>query len=155
MQKYSDMFVSGTPKKETGFKEFEFNRQLPQISPRISQMDSFLNQGMKTSKRKPKHFQNDFSIFYGKQPEEEPRDTQVRIRGKSNIVKTQEGSFLHSLNDQKEERERKKHLKQAKKRIQMLNKLEDYRHKKLLQEIETIEEEKRKQELGKLHDFIS
>ena len=95
------------------FHDSDFNRQLPQISPRISQLDSFLNQGLKAKKSKSNA--TDANLFFGKSNETTPKEAQLRIRGKSNIIQTQEGSLLFSIYEQRQEQEREKQLKQAKK----------------------------------------
>lgn len=113
-QKHQSDFNLYSPKNGVAPGEGDFNRQLPQISPRTSQLDSFLNHGMKP-RRAPKNSANDFSIFYGKAAvEEAPKEAQLRIRGKSNIVQTQEGSLLHSIYEQRQEQEREKQLAHAK-----------------------------------------
>lgn len=95
------------------FHDSDFNRQLPQISPRKSQLDSFLNQGLKAKKSKSNA--TDANLFIGKSNETTPKEAQLRIRGKSNIIQTQEGSLLFSIYEQRQEQEREKQLKQAKK----------------------------------------
>lgn len=93
----------------------DFNRQLPQISPRVSQLDSFLNQGLKAKKNKSNA--GDVNLFYGKSKDLTPKEAQLRIRGKSNIIQTKEGSLIYSIYEQRQEQEREKQLKQAKKYI--------------------------------------
>jgi len=88
-----------------------FNRALPQISPRMSQMDSFLDQGIQ-HKKKRDNPKKDFNLFMDNKGQ---ADTRVRIRGRSNIVQTQEGSLMHSIREQREEVKRQGELKNAKK----------------------------------------
>lgn len=65
------------------------------------------------------------------------------------VIKTHDGSLIHSTTEQKLELKRQKELKEAKKRLKTLNKLEEYRHKKLLEEIENMERERITSEKGK------
>ena len=120
VRRQSDLFKISSPPKPLMQIDSDFNRQLPQISPRTSQLDSFLNQGLKVKKAKGNA--NDFNLFYGKSNTElTPKEAQLRIRGKSNILQTQEGSLLYSIYEQKQEQEREKQLKQAKKYVYIFN----------------------------------
>lgn len=61
-----------------------------------------------------KQAETDFKLFYADQAPTD-RDTQVRVRGRSNLVETKEASLLWSMAEQKEEQKRQGHLKQAQK----------------------------------------
>ena len=61
---------------------------------------------------------------------------QVRIRGKNNFVETKTGSVSRTLEQMSEEAARRKEIAKAAERLKMLEKLEDYREKKMQVEIE-------------------
>ncbi len=71
---------------------------------------------------------------------------QVRIRGKNNFVETKTGSVTRTLNEINEEQNRRKEIAKAAERLKMLEKLEDYREKKMQQEIEILEMERMKEQ---------
>jgi len=72
---------------------------------------------------------------------------QVRIRGKNNFVETKTGSVTRTLNEMTEEMNRRKEIAKAAERLKMLEKLEEYREKKMQQEIELLEQERIKEQL--------
>lgn len=86
------------------------------FSPRSSQkLKGFLNFQLGSSHNEElRRGRKDYQLFYGSQKSNN-LNTNVRIRGKSNIIDTQAGSFLHSIHEQKVEIKRKNELKQAKK----------------------------------------
>ncbi|CAI2382956.1 unnamed protein product [Moneuplotes crassus] len=117
------------------------------FSSRSSQkVSSFLNTQMSNENKiecyKEKRPQKDFEMFLGRE-KEQGLNANVRVRGRSNIVDTKQGNLLQSIQEQREEEHRKKELQQAKKRIKTLNKLEDFRQKKLEEEIFKLEQERR------------
>lgn len=79
----------------------------------------------------------------------------MRIRGRSNVASVQEGSLFQSITQQKSQAQRQKSIKDAKKRIKMLNKLEEYRQQKLLEEVENIEKDRIEHALVHFHILIT
>jgi hypothetical protein len=69
----------------------------------------------------------------------------VRIRGKNNFVETKTGSVTRTLNEIGEEMNRRKEIAKAADRLKMLEKLEEYREKRMAQEIELLEIERMKE----------
>ena len=59
----------------------------------------------------------------------------MRIRGKNNFVSNQTGSITRTMDEVLEEKERRKEINKAANRLKMLEKLEDYREKKMQKEI--------------------
>ena len=86
------------------------------FSPRSSQkLNGFLHSHLNSNDTEnSRRGRKDYKLFYGNQKSENLK-ANVRIRGRSNIIDTQEGSLLHSIYEQKEESKRNKELKQAKK----------------------------------------
>lgn len=78
----------------------------------------------------------------------------IRIRSKNNI-ETFTGNVKRTISEQRATRSKKTQLKEAKKRLQTLEKLEEYRRAKMGEEVKQLEaqqilyEEHRKQELKK------
>ena len=69
----------------------------------------------------------------------------MRIRGKNNFVETKTGSVTRTLNEIGEEMNRRKEIAKAADRLKMLEKLEEYREKRMTQEIELLEIERMKE----------
>ena len=64
---------------------------------------------------------------------------QVRIRGKNNEQTRHTGSITRTMGEIGEERKRKQEISKAANRLKMLEKLEEYREKKMNQEIAQLE----------------
>ena len=64
---------------------------------------------------------------------------EVRIRGKNNYVETRAGSITRTLGQQDDSSKLKKELKEGRKRLQVLEQLEQYREEKVRKEMLMLE----------------
>eukprot|EP00743_Colponemidia_sp_Colp-15_P004140 GILK01004468.1.p1 GENE.GILK01004468.1~~GILK01004468.1.p1 ORF type:complete len:1127 (+),score=216.09 GILK01004468.1:56-3436(+) len=74
-----------------------------------------------------------------------PDKAVLRVRGRY-LDETVRGSIHQTLQEDKNEEERRKELKRSKERMKTLQKLEEFREARLRKELERLEEEKRKQQ---------
>ena len=73
------------------------------------------------------------------QPRNENDMAEVRIRGKNNYVETRAGSITRTLGQQDDSSKLKKELKEGRKRLQVLEQLEQYREEKVRKEMLMLE----------------
>ena len=87
------------------------------------------------------------------QPRNENDMAEVRIRGKNNFVETRTGSITRTLGQQDENSKLKKELKEGRKRLQVLEQLEQYREEKVRKEMLMLEMQ-RKQEQERIQKIM-
>ena len=104
----SEMVENNLPSPRNEFQEYDFNRQLPSISPRMKKLDAFLNSGFERKPVKAKKLNkknlsaNDYKLFFGTPKGSDPAESnfqcKVRIRGKlSSFLKLSNFCLLSML----------------------------------------------------------
>lgn len=71
---------------------------------------------------------------------------QVRTRGKNNHVQTRTGSVTQTMGEMETKRKQKRELSHATKRLKVLEQIEDFREKKIAQEMMLLEAQRKDQE---------